>query len=133
MALIDDKIDMEMLKYILKTDVQSGLPCNLPNKLLYSLIADMDKYDQLNDDEADILYLVGPMLVIEYIVAHKNGRLYKEGSKADNMDFDDLVDLLHMLRMEFALEDMRRKGELNYTPANLKNIFERRNLNFTRG
>ncbi|MGY2135229.1 hypothetical protein ACW9I8_01255 [Pseudomonas reactans] len=107
---------------VMQTGPESTLPCNLSDQWLEILSAQME--DFFEHDSDDCLSL--PMIAVLHILFAKH-----EGA-AISVTHDGLFDHICSYRIELGLEEIRRKTDMDVTPASLKTIFTSRNVTFKR-
>ena len=105
---------------VLRKGLESTLPCNLNDKWLELLAAQLEAYFERDVEEALSL----PFAAVLHILCSKSG------GEAITVSQDKLFDHLCDYRIELGLEEIRRKTDLGNEPASLQTIFTNRAVTF---
>ncbi|WP_321834170.1 hypothetical protein [Pseudomonas kulmbachensis] len=105
---------------VLRKGLESTLPCNLSDKWLGVLAAQLEAY--FEQDVEDALSL--PLAAVLHILCSKSG------GEAVTVSQDRLFEHLCDYRIELGLEEIRRKTEMGNEPVSLQAIFTNRTVTF---
>lgn len=116
---------------VLRRAADASLPCNLSDDWLARIDRDLNvSFDglQLNErapvyDDGEP-YLAAPLALVIRILMGKNG----DNPNPVHIDWETLEKHLRQLRMEIALDVVKRRTHLRPSSATLKNIFENRTV-----
>lgn len=122
-----EKSDLQKLKReVLDHGAEAALPSRLSDIWLSLLARDLDML--LQEHQEDHHYLSAPLAIIIHILYGKHGNKGKEVSFSE----DDLFRYLHYLRIEIALEMIRRTTDVITEPATLDSIFSNRDVHIVK-
>lgn len=118
-------MDLEQLQAeILSGPPEAALPCNLSDRWLHQLGANLEYV--LSDASEEAGHLAGPLAIVIHILFGKNG-----DAKSFAVSEDDLFQHCKDLQIECGLEEVSRKTDIKATPATLETIFSNRTVGFT--
>lgn len=116
-----EQSDLKRLKLeILSQQPEAALPCNLPDEWLRLLARNLEMFLQEQDEGHG--YLSAPLAIVLHILLGKNS------NKTGEIQFleEELFEYLQDLRIEIALEIVRRSGVVVAEAASIETIFTNR-------
>ncbi|WP_455231655.1 hypothetical protein [Geopseudomonas aromaticivorans] len=113
-------------KEVLCNGPEAVLPCNLSDAWLAEMQHSVERYfaagqegkEEADEDEGMSL----PLLALINILFAKNG------GQVINIPATEIFECLEYYRLELALEDIRRKTDVQTEPATLESIFTNRKV-----
>ena len=99
---------------------QATLPCNLSDSWLCRISEEIERY--FAADEGDDAEFTLSLAAIVHIL------FAKSGGQEVTESFDKMFEYFERFRLEIALEEVRRKTDLEVEPATIETIFTDRDL-----
>ena len=126
----DNSIVDRFKKEVLCNGPEAVLPCNLSDAWLAEMQHSVERYfavgqegkEGVDEDEGMSL----PLLALIHILFAKNG------GHAINIAATEIFDYLGYYQTELALEDIRRKTDIQTNPATMESILTDRNVRFNK-
>ena len=121
-----EKSNLVRLKHeVLDHGPEAALPMNLPDEWVRLLARDLEMLQEISGkDSDDHNYLSAPLAIIAHILYARRGNDESEISFSN----EDLYNFLNDLRVEIALEGIRRWTDASPEPATLETIFTNREV-----
>lgn len=122
----DNKVADRFNKEVLCKGPEAVLPCNLSDAWLAEMQHSVERYftagqeGNEGSDEDEGMSL--PLLALINILFAKNG------GQVINIPATEIFEYLEYYRLELALEDVRRKTDVQTEPATLESIFTNRKV-----